>query len=104
MKIQCECGVLVYDGTDGLSHKAHVVPDRLIEQVWDAADFAIEKSGPSPKEKEAACMKFRSVLGSSSRLAYQCSNCGRLFVYDSSRHLHTFVPASPEVSKDVFNA
>ncbi|MBV8072530.1 MAG: hypothetical protein JO270_21690, partial [Acidobacteriaceae bacterium] len=59
MKISCHCGATIYDQTDYLPHKAHFVPDQDWFDVLGAIDDAIEKSGPSAKEKEEACMKVR---------------------------------------------
>ena len=104
MKIQCKCGSLIYDGTDGLRHKAHILPDRAWGAFLETSDAAIERSGPSEKEKEDACMKVRSSFGNAARIAYQCSNCGRVFLHDLQGTLHGFIPESADGSKGIFDA
>jgi len=103
MKIQCKCGSLIHDGTDGLRNKAHVLPDRAWEAFLEASDAAIEGSGVTEKQKEEACMRVRSAFGSAARLAYQCSNCGRIFLTDRNGRLHCFSPDSDEAPKGIFD-
>jgi hypothetical protein len=78
MKINCHCGATIYDGTDYLPHKAHFIPDQDWFDVLDAIYDAIENSGPSAKQKEAACLRVRQLIGTLSRSAWQCRTCGRV--------------------------
>jgi hypothetical protein len=98
MKIGCECGFTIQDGTDNLPHKAHLLPDQEWDAFWIAIDNAIEKSGPSPKEKESACMQLRT-RSFGHRLMWQCPQCGRLYIDDAQNNLQCFEPASSSVPK-----
>ncbi|MBK8804005.1 MAG: hypothetical protein IPN71_18510 [Fibrobacteres bacterium] len=59
MKIECECGKLITDGTDFLRYKGYILADQDHDHFYDAIDEAIEKSGPSAADKENACMDVR---------------------------------------------
>jgi hypothetical protein len=85
---------MLSDSTDELSYKAHFVPDKCWNQLWEEIDNAIENSGPSPKEKEAACMALR--YSNYFRSMYQCYKCGRFIVFDQNHELISFVPDSDE--------
>jgi len=95
MKIQCECGHLIHDGTDGLGHKAHMIPDRRWNELADAIDAAIEK-GEAPRQREGAAMKMRILLNEMARSVWQCNACGMLYMEDGHRQLRAFRPAGEE--------
>jgi hypothetical protein len=96
---QCDCGFGFLSSTDNRSYAAHVLPDQSYDKFWSLIDDAIEKSGPTPREKGDACMGSRSFR---MPMAWQCPNCGTLFVEDADGTLHRFTPASAEVSKRLF--
>ena len=101
MKIECRCGALIFDSTDNLPDKAHFVPDKSWNRLWENIDAAIEKSGPSPDEKEAACMELRS--SKYFRTMWQCGACGRLYIDDEQNELHVFEPESLSTSKRILD-
>ncbi|MEL6537096.1 MAG: hypothetical protein AAFQ98_16865 [Bacteroidota bacterium] len=78
MKIPCACGHVIIDQTDGLSNKGHLISDTQWFAFWEAIDDAIENSGPTAKEKEAACMRLRQQ--NPFKLMWECPQCGRLYV------------------------
>jgi predicted SprT family Zn-dependent metalloprotease len=90
MKILCGCGERILDQTDGLRDKAHFFADQDWESLMDSIDAAIEKSGPSPQEKERACMDIRSLIVRLGRLGYQCSACGSLYLTNRKKDLERF--------------
>ena len=112
VKIECHCGELIQDVTNGHANKAHVIPDQEWDDIWDqewddiwdAIDAAIEKSGPSPKAKERACMELRTLLARLSRHAWQCGNCGRIYHEQFDRQLQEFRPGSEDVPKVLFRS
>lgn len=104
MKIHCHCGEMILDIVDGQSNKAHFIPDQEWEGLWDAIDAAVEKSGPSPKDKERACMELRSLLGQLARLAWQCDDCGRIYLEQQNRQLRQFLPGSEDTPKELFRS
>lgn len=91
MKIWCECGHMIHDGTDGLGHKGHIIPDRRWNELRNAIDDAIEK-GEAPRQREAAAMRIRALLNDMARTAWQCNECGRLYVENAGRGLRAFLP------------
>ena len=99
MKIQCPCGELVHDAGDGLPNKAHFIADQDWEAFWEAVDAAVERSGPSPRAKEAAVMRLRGL--GVFRQAWQCRHCGRLHLDDTPSTVRTFAP-DEDAPPDVF--
>ena len=103
MKINCSCGKQIFDSTDGLPNKAHILPDQDWFFVLDAIDAAIENTGPSPSDKTAACMAIRALITQKTRSAWQCTSCGALYLDDHKGQLQHFV-AAKEYPKDLFSA
>lgn len=99
MKINCECGWVIPDITDGVPNKAYLIPDQDWETLWDSIDDAIENPGSTPKEREARCMALRQLR--LFRTLWQCPGCGQLFIDDQKYELQLFVPRSPETSKSI---
>lgn len=95
MKIQCECGHLIHDGTDGLGHKAHFIPDRRWNEMWDALDDAIEREG-NARKREASAMQMRMLIGDMARSAWQCTQCGMLYLENAEHKLRAFKPLGDE--------
>ena len=91
MKILCKCGEIIYDQTDYLPNKGYIIADQDWFDFLDAIDIAIEKSGPTPLEKEKACMQIRNLTSKLSKPIYQCQKCGSLFVFNDNRELETYI-------------
>ena len=89
MKIRCRCNHLIVDQTDALPHKAHLLDDVHWHPFWDAVDAAIERSGPSARDKADACMHVRRVHRF--KVVYECPNCGRWLV-DGPEGMRSFLP------------
>lgn len=62
MKILCACGGHVLDNTDNQSHKAHLLPEKALEPLFDALDALIEHPGRTAPQREAACMQMRTLI------------------------------------------
>lgn len=99
MKFTCICGAVIRDQSDYLPNKAHVVPDECYFDLLDFIDDAIEKSGPTAADKEAAAMRVRGKIHDFTKLMYQCSRCGRIYVDGppKSGTLYRFDPANEAV-------
>jgi hypothetical protein len=80
MKIQCECGSLIYDQTV-------LYPD----------DEAVEGSVATA----AALERIRQRLGKWSRSMWQCQECGSLYVDDREHRVHRFQPATADAPRDL---
>ena len=104
MKIPCRCGAVLPDSADDLAHKAHVIPDQEWLDLMEALDAAIEQSGPSAREKDAACCEIRRRVSAVTRTAYQCPRCGRLYLHGLGTRLHGFEPGSDCVPKEIFRS
>ena len=49
-------------------------------------------------------MQVRSILITAARSAYQCRECGRLFLDDRDHQLHIFAPLAVESSKEILKS
>jgi rubrerythrin len=90
MNFLCECGNRITDTTDYLPYKAHLISDQDWFDFLEEIDGAIEKSGPTAKDKESACMKIRMLASDLKKSVYQCPNCGNIFIYNNPPQLEMF--------------
>lgn len=97
MKFECLCGRMIYDITDDHVDKTHLMPDTDWNKFWDSIDAAIEKSGPSPAEKEAACMHLRTRWPFG--LMYQCPECRRLYINIKDGGFEIYAPVDEDADK-----
>ena len=103
MKFTCGCGELIFDSTDDLSHKGHLIPDERWNAMWDALDNeVIGAVARGHITKDGAAMHARQIVrAAGERLMYQCHNCGRLFIDDYQGQLHCFVPEEASTPKQL---
>ena len=92
MKIECRCGETIHDSGDGLSNKAHVIPDAGLFPLMDALEDLVLKHCQTATQREAACTRLRSLFSKASRQAWQCRACGRLYLDDAAHALHAYAP------------
>ncbi|MBP1967558.1 hypothetical protein [Paenibacillus aceris] len=90
MKINCRCGSLIIDQTDYHSNKGYIISDQDYFDLLEIIDNAIEKSGPTPKDKERAVMGIRSLIGGFQKNVYQCFSCGRIYISTKGNELKEF--------------
>lgn len=70
MKIDCHCGSKIFDSTDHLSYKGHLIPDQEWFSLHDALDDeVIDPIAAQKLSTEAAYMQARQVLSSRTRLS-----------------------------------
>ena len=84
--------------------KAHFIADQDWFAMLDAIDDAVEKSGPSTRDKEVACKSVRSMLVKIGRSAYRCRSCGRLHITDLDYALRTYEPEDPFAGQSLFKS
>ena len=100
LKFDCDCGVGQFRTlTDHLPYLAHFVPDQEYDHFSNLVDDAIEKSGPTPSDKERACMAWREYR---MLRVWQCFSCGSVYIEAPDGSHHKFVPASGDVSTQLF--
>ncbi|KRE55893.1 hypothetical protein [Paenibacillus sp. Soil750] len=90
MKIRCRCGDIIVDQTDFHSNKGYIISDQDFFDFLDAVDNAIEKSGPTAKDKERAVMSIRYLIGELQKTVYQCFTCGRMYINAKENGLKEF--------------
>jgi hypothetical protein len=102
MKIGCHCGATVFDQTDDLPQKAHLIPDQAWNAIHDAIDDeVIDPVADGSLEREAAYHRARRIIGGPSRRMWQCVTCGRLYIDDHNYQLRCFVPAGEEPDRAI---
>ena len=89
MKVTCQCGTSIPDQTDALPHKAWFVADQDWFDLMETAD------GLTSHE-------IRTTLWPKVRIAYQCRECGRIWLNDKSGRLHSFAPDRADGPRDLF--
>lgn len=104
MKFLCECGHPIYDQTDYLPYKAHVISNQDWFNFLDEIDDAIEKAGSTPEDKERALMRIRSLAVNLSKSVYQCNECGNVFFYRNPPQLEMFRCCSDNPNKELFKS
>lgn len=104
MKIECECGHLIHDGTDKLAHKAHFVPDQSWDGLLTTIDNLVTRGPATPAGRDAAANRIFSLLSTRTRSAWQCHQCGMLYVDGPDRELRAFRPLDGAKSAGVLSA
>ena len=102
--IKCICGNRIYDNSDQLSYKARFVPDMEWFELLDT----LSSSALAPPQFQGNEDELWHALTSLSarffrREAFQCNECGRLWVQANSGSFNCFRPESEFVSKDVLS-
>jgi hypothetical protein len=101
MKIHCTCGAMVHDGADDLPHKAHIIPDRVWNMLFEDIDELIENECATTAQRNAACTKIRALVSAAARSAWQCTACGRIYADDAKAKLNEYA-AGEEASRHLF--
>src|SRR3954463_12578790 len=104
MKINCPCGAIISDSTDGLPRKGYVIPDQEWIPLCNALEQVIGDAMSRRIEAEAAFMRVHILLGEAARFVYQCRDCGRLFVNDRLHKTHVYTPSSHETGKEILRS
>lgn len=96
----CDCGEGRFiTATDNLSYRAYFIPDQEYDEFSGKVDDAIEKSGPTRKDKDRACMAWREHT---MLCVWQCYACGSVYIESPDGSHHRFVPSSRDVPKRLF--
>lgn len=77
-----------------MPYKAHLFSNQDWFDLLDAIDDALEKTYPTLRDKDAACSEARTLLNKLSRLAWQCTVCGKIYVENDQRALQQFAPVT----------
>lgn len=105
MKIGCQCGATIFDQTDDLPHKAHLIPDQEWFAKFDALDDkVIDPLVRGELTPQAAYMLARAILCEAARLMWQCATCGRLYIDDRANELQSYLPAEDTTAKEVLRS
>ncbi|WP_284324019.1 hypothetical protein [Cypionkella aquatica] len=94
MKINCACGAIIVDQSDKLPHKAHIIGDKDYLDFLDSIDAAIEDTSA---DKARVAMQIRRA--ETSRLAWECSTCGRLYLNDANNKLVAYLPENRQANR-----
>ncbi|MEH6727292.1 MAG: hypothetical protein V7703_14105, partial [Hyphomicrobiales bacterium] len=72
-------------------NKGHIFGDKDWFGFWDKIDDAIENP-PKHETKQETVMRTRQ--GETSRLVWECHQCGRLYLEDQDHNLVEYRPAN----------
>lgn len=106
MWIGCECGNSIKDTTDYLPYKARFIADgdwfAMLNMVHDAVKNASRPGAPTAKDVTDSLWKL-------STLAWQCTQCARIYFNASGNALHCFSlekssPDDEAAAKRIFHA
>lgn len=86
MKLRWQCGNLIADNTDYLSHKGHLIADEDWEEFLESA---LPPDGPDWRL---------------SQIIYQCPKCGRIHFEKEAGKGYFFVPESADAPKDLLGS
>lgn len=96
----CECGQGRFiTGTDNRSYLARCIPDQDYDAFSEVIDDAIEGSGPTAADKDAACVVWRAFP---MLHVWQCYACGCVYIEGPNGEHHRFLPASADVPRHLF--
>jgi len=102
MQIGCHCGATIFDGTDNLPQKAHLIPDQDWLAVCDAIDDqVIDPVADGSLDRQAAYHRARHIIGRPARRMWQCVACGRIYIDGHNSELRCFVPADDEPDRAI---
>lgn len=101
MKIRCQCGFVILDGTDELPQKAHLLPDQEWLTAFDRLEGIVTAVARGELGAELACQRVTEVVCTPARLMWQCRSCGRLYVDGHDRQLHCFTPEGTAFDREL---
>ncbi len=76
--------------------KGHIIPDQDLFTFLDAIDDAVMFSGTKLSEKEKVLMEVYKLKSKLSKLVWQCSSCGTIFIDKGGPYLASFKPSKEE--------
>ncbi|WP_160675306.1 hypothetical protein [Clostridium sp. C8-1-8] len=104
MKFKCDCGHTIYDNTDYLSYKAHLISDQDWFDYLERIEMTIDRLGADLKDKETAIIELRNLSHYYSKTIYQCTSCGSIFIADENNTFNTFKNDSIYKNKNILRS
>ena len=102
MRFKCHCGNIVRDTSDRLRNKAHLIPDQCWHELQRRLETSVLGALASGTISLAdAEWQMMELLLNATRTAYQCTDCGRLFLSVGEGKLECYSPESGDTSKHV---
>ena len=99
MKLKCNCGNTIYDGTDSLPHKGYILADEDLFPTFDKLDRLLDRVGNRGCVSDEDYMDARRSHPKT-RQIYQCPDCGRIFIWDKTvEGAFSFKPEDGDVNK-----
>ncbi|MFT5467246.1 MAG: hypothetical protein ACI8UO_002350 [Verrucomicrobiales bacterium] len=99
MQLRCPCGNCIHDGTDCLPYKGYIIPDEDHFPILDGYDALLERVAERGAVEDGDYMDVRRN-SAPLRQIYQCSNCGRIFIWDENiEGAFSFKPEDDDINK-----
>lgn len=90
-KILCDCGEIIFDQTDFIKNKAHIISDQ------DYMDFFEEVENKEFLGMTSNAIKYFTEI-------FQCNNCRGLMILKPDNKKAFFLPKDKEKSKDILSS
>jgi len=101
MKLKCNCGRTISDGTDALPYKAQILADEDLFPTFDRLDQLLDRVAKRGRVTEGDYMDVRRSHPPT-RHIYQCRDCGRVLVWDRTiKGAFSFKPEDTDVTKNL---
>ena len=99
MKLKCNCGNVISDGTDALPYKGYILADEDLFPTFDRLDQLLTTVGDRGHVVDEDFTDARRSHPPT-RQIYQCSDCGRILIWDSAiSGAFSFRPEDDDVNK-----
>ena len=90
---------------DDLPSKGHLIPDQEWFAVFDDLDDeVVNPLAAGLVSAEEAYMRLRQIISGRSRLMWQCSICGRVYIDDTKGKLQCYAPENTETQREVLRS
>src|SRR4051812_27830581 len=113
--IQCVCGEIIPDRSDGLPHKGYLIADEDILRYYNAVWAAMDALAVRAKDASLSDGSLKQAIWAAqdaatdaeirfSRVMYQCPACARLWVEGTDSSYREFVPVDPAAAPGVLRS
>lgn len=98
--IRCKCDYIIYDNTDYIPYKAHIISDK---EKYDLFEMVSDLINSKYSNKEELVDEFYSKVGTIPecvirlKTTFQCPQCGRIYIENKKgNEFCVFVPENHE--------
>ena len=104
MHFYCQCGNRISDTTDHIPYKAHIIADQDWFDLFGKRNSEFDCIVKRNNNINDIIDKVIDLIYKTSSEVYQCEECGRLYIYDSSGRFEAFEPDSNNQNKGILQS